>query len=211
GNYGLMYIPTVAGADYINITLKGDVISGNPYASVVQPGDASASASTASISDAKAGETTTITITVRDKEGNVIIDAVPDAFAISVAGTNAGATVSTIVANGDGTYTATYVPGSAGTDVIHIAFNDAPIHGSPYTSVVAISSVVADAPDGLIAAAGDKAVSFSWTAPANTGGAAITDYVVQYSNDNGETWHTYDDGVSSQTQATITGLTNNRP
>jgi hypothetical protein len=54
--------------------------------------------------------------------------------------------------------------------------------------------------------AGDEQVSLTWTAP--TGGSAPTDYVVQYSSDGGANWTTFNDGVSTNTSATVTGLTN---
>jgi hypothetical protein len=44
----------------------------------------------------------------------------------------------------------------------------------------------------------------SWTAP-TAGDSAITDYVIQYSTDD-STWTTFDDGVSTATTATVTGL-----
>ena len=49
-------------------------------------------------------------------------------------------------------------------------------------------------------------VVLSWSAPA-ANGSAITDYVVQYSTDGGNTWITFNDGTSTATSATITGLT----
>jgi len=45
----------------------------------------------------------------------------------------------------------------------------------------------------------------SWTAP-TAGDSAITDYVIQYSTDDSN-WTTFDDGVSTGTTATVTGLT----
>lgn len=62
------------------------------------------------------------------------------------------------------------------------------------------------APTGLTATAGNSQVSLSWTAGSN-GGAAITDYVIEYSTDN-STWSTFSDGTSTSTSATVTGLTN---
>jgi cellulose 1,4-beta-cellobiosidase len=64
------------------------------------------------------------------------------------------------------------------------------------------------APTGLTATAGNTQVSLSWTAPYN-GGAAITDYIVQYRTTAGPgTWTTFADGTSTATTATVTGLTN---
>ncbi|MGI6443569.1 MAG: fibronectin type III domain-containing protein [Candidatus Dojkabacteria bacterium] len=62
-------------------------------------------------------------------------------------------------------------------------------------------------PLNLTATAGNKQVTLNWTVPSSNGGATITDYIVQYST-NGSTWTTFDDGVSTSTSATVTGLTN---
>jgi alpha-tubulin suppressor-like RCC1 family protein len=50
-----------------------------------------------------------------------------------------------------------------------------------------------------------SSVSLTWIAPSADGGRAITDYRIQYSTD-GLTWFTFVDGVSTSTQATVTGL-----
>lgn len=47
----------------------------------------------------------------------------------------------------------------------------------------------------------------NWTAP-NNNGSAITDYLIEYSIDGGQTWQTYADGTSTSTTATLTNLTN---
>jgi len=45
----------------------------------------------------------------------------------------------------------------------------------------------------------------SWTAP-TAGASDITDYTIQYSTDDSN-WTTFDDGVTTGTTATVTGLT----
>ena len=64
------------------------------------------------------------------------------------------------------------------------------------------------APTALTATAGINRVLTSFTVPANTGGAAITNY--QYSTDNGTNW-TAVSPASTATAITITGLTNCTP
>ena len=63
-------------------------------------------------------------------------------------------------------------------------------------------------PVGLTATPGNGQVSLVWIAPSSNGGSAITDYVVQYSSNNGSTWITFPDGTSTATSATVTGLAN---
>ena len=48
----------------------------------------------------------------------------------------------------------------------------------------------------------------SWTAPANSGGLPLTDYVVRYYDYGNAGWREFADGVSTATSVTVTGLTN---
>lgn len=60
----------------------------------------------------------------------------------------------------------------------------------------------------LTATSGEGSVLVSWTAPADNGGAPITDYTVQYKDSTMVNWLSFVDGVSSATSMTVTGLTN---
>jgi len=64
-------------------------------------------------------------------------------------------------------------------------------------------------PAALTATAGNATVRLAWTAPIANGGAAITDYVVQYASSNASTtWTTFVDGVSTALNASVSGLAN---
>jgi len=51
----------------------------------------------------------------------------------------------------------------------------------------------------------DSSVSLSWTAPTSNG-EAITNYIVEFSTDNGISWTTFSHQTSSSTSITVTGL-----
>jgi large repetitive protein len=80
-------------------------------------------------------------------------------------------------------------------------------------TVTATPMWYAGAPSELSAAVaptagvGSGEVQLTWTAPASTGGAAVTDYVIESSTDR-NVWTTIDDGISATTSSTVTGLTN---
>jgi len=65
-------------------------------------------------------------------------------------------------------------------------------------------SGVPGAPTGLVAVAGPAMATLSWVAPA--GPVPVTDYVVQYAVGTSATWVTVNDGVSTATTATVSGL-----
>jgi hypothetical protein len=54
-------------------------------------------------------------------------------------------------------------------------------------------------------------VALTWTAPGNTGGEDITDYVIQYKLASDSAWSSFSDATSTATSATVTGLTNDVP
>jgi hypothetical protein len=70
----------------------------------------------------------------------------------------------------------------------------------------AYSALVPAAPTGISGTPGVGTMALAWTAPTNTGGVALTDYIIQYSTDQ-TNWTTFADGTSTATTATVTGLT----
>jgi hypothetical protein len=65
-------------------------------------------------------------------------------------------------------------------------------------------------PTSLAATPGNSQITLSWLAPSDTGGISITDYIIEFkNNDTDNIWQIFNDGVSGSLSATITGLTNN--
>jgi len=60
----------------------------------------------------------------------------------------------------------------------------------------------------LVSTPSNNSVALTWNAPSTDGGAAITDYIVEYAIANTTTWLTFADGTSTVTTATVTGLNN---
>lgn len=79
---------------------------------------------------------------------------------------------------------------------------------SGYNSVIATTFSAPSVPLTLSSTIIDvNSVTLSWAPPANNGGSPVTDYLIEYSLDNGSNWLTYNDGISSATSATVSGLT----
>jgi titin len=63
------------------------------------------------------------------------------------------------------------------------------------------------APASVQGTSGNAQVALAWTA-STANGSPVTDYVIQRTSDGGTTWTTINDGVSTATTYTVTGLTN---
>ncbi len=66
----------------------------------------------------------------------------------------------------------------------------------------------AGAPTNLVANGGNASATLAWTAPTFTGGAPLTDFLVEYSVDGGASWQTFAHPASTATTITVTGLAN---
>jgi len=64
-----------------------------------------------------------------------------------------------------------------------------------------------DAPSGLLLTTGNSQLAATWTAPTVNGGAAVTDFVIEYRTSPAGAWTVFPDGTSTATNTTITGLT----
>lgn len=66
---------------------------------------------------------------------------------------------------------------------------------------------LAGAPTNIAETHNATSVTLVWTAPADTGTLPIYDYLVEYRTTGSSTWSSFEDGVNSQTGATVSGLT----
>jgi len=69
------------------------------------------------------------------------------------------------------------------------------------------SSGVTSAPQGLAVSAAVREATLSWSVPGALNGGTLTDYLVEYRVGSSGSWVTFADGVSTDTAATVTGLT----
>jgi hypothetical protein len=124
--------------------------------------------------------------------------------------TNGGSSWS-LAANVPGSATSTRVTGLANgaTYVFRVAaLSSQGAGGFSAESGPVTPAAGAVAPTRLSASLSNGNVSLRWTAPRVPRGMRITDYVIQYTSDNGATWQVYQDGISTAARAVVTGLTN---
>ena len=115
----------------------------------------------------------------------------------------------TIFADGTSTATSTTVTGLTNGRTYQFRVRAVSAGGTGESSLTASAPVgVPGTPTSLVAVPLASSVRLTWTAPAQNGGSAITDYVVETSDDSGETWTIFADGTSTVTSTTVTGLTN---
>ena len=78
----------------------------------------------------------------------------------------------------------------------------------PWSASATATAGAPEAPAAPMLVSGDSSLSVSWSAPADNG-AAITDYDVRHSSDNGATWTEWKaSDTSTALSATVTGLVN---
>jgi hypothetical protein len=75
------------------------------------------------------------------------------------------------------------------------------------TSDAISSATLATQPTNVAATTAARSARVTWSAPASTGGVAITDYTIEYSSTGGETWTAFSHAPSTATEITVTGLT----
>ncbi|NUP98972.1 MAG: Ig-like domain-containing protein, partial [Armatimonadetes bacterium] len=140
GTYTAQYTPASPGTDQVAITLNGGAVSGSPFTSLVMANASSGAQSTATVPDGTAGALTTIIIQARDAEGNARTVG-GDTVVVMISGANS--INPTVIDQGNGTYTAQYIPATAGIDEVAISLNGTSLTGSPFGSLVTTGSVSA--------------------------------------------------------------------
>ena len=63
---------------------------------------------------------------------------------------------------------------------------------------------VPSAPSAPLGVSGDQQVTLSWGVPSTSVSAPIIDYIIETSDDDGQTWFVFDDGTSTLTTAVVT-------
>ncbi len=108
--------------------------------------------------------------------------------------------------------TATTIANAATRSVVGNAGTGTPNRLVYSADFAAAPNSVSSAPTGLAAVGYDQSVRLAWTAPAFNGGTAITDYIVEYAappaGSNALVWNVFNDGISTSSVTTVTGLTN---
>ena len=120
--------------------------------------------------------------------------------------------------------TATSTTGSYGTGVYSLGLNGLTcgttyhvqafatnLAGTGTSSDLSIATTACpaapSAPQSLAASAGNGQATLTWSVSTSTGGVSLTDYLVEYKQTVNSSWITFTDGVSTATNAIVTGLT----
>jgi len=80
------------------------------------------------------------------------------------------------------------------------------IGNSSSNIISVIPATIPNSPTQLIIVNGITDIDLHWTKPINNGGSIITDYKIEYSSNNGNSWTVYNDGVSITTNSKVIGL-----
>ncbi|HSR91626.1 MAG TPA: invasin domain 3-containing protein, partial [Gemmatimonadales bacterium] len=131
---GSWTLGTAAGTNTLSATSSG--LTGSPviFTATGTPDVADAGQSTANVPNGTILVQTVITIQARDQFGNALTSGGSD---VEVTVTGANSASATVTDNGNGTYSASYLPVLPGDDTITITLDGGQISGSPFTSTVA--------------------------------------------------------------------------
>lgn len=80
--------------------------------------------------------------------------------------------------------------------------------GGTTATVSATPLATPGAPQNLVITYGNASIAVDWDAPLSDGGAAVSDYLIQYRASSASSWTTASDGTNTNTATTLSGLTN---
>ncbi len=120
-------------------TLKLTAGAANATTSAINitAGPASGAQSTATVPGGTVGVATNISVQAKDVSGNLVT---VGGATVTVGVTGANSATPAVTDNGNGTYSASYTPATAGSDNVAITLNGTAISGSPFTSTVGATS-----------------------------------------------------------------------
>ena len=79
---------------------------------------------------------------------------------------------------------------------------------TPYITVLSKANGIPDPPTNVSGIAPTPtSIYLTWTAPAKLNGGILSDYIVLYKLNTATTWSTWNDGVGTTAETTVTGLT----
>jgi hypothetical protein len=132
---GSWTLGTAAGSGNNTLTATSAGLTGSPvtFTASATPGPANATHSTATVPNGTVGSLTPISVRAKDQYGNILTIG-GETVVVTVSGANSGTPA--VTDNADGTYSASYTPGTAGSDQVAITLNGGAISGSPYSSTV---------------------------------------------------------------------------
>lgn len=110
-----------------------------------------------------------------------------------------------LVEDGTNINTSYKVTGLTDGSVYHFRIAAINFWGTGAWAYASATPGIPESPTDLKTTPGEIQVSLSWKKPSDTGGSAISDYVIQYRKGN-NAFTTFDDGTSITTTTTVTGL-----
>jgi hypothetical protein len=137
GTYSATFTGTSAGNSTISATINGRALT-SPMPSIsVTPGPVSLSRSTISVAPASlsAGGSATVTLTAKDSFGNRETSGGAN-VAFGLGAGSAGGTFSAVTDHGDGTYSASFMATTAGSNTITATINGQPLTSAPPSIMV---------------------------------------------------------------------------
>ena len=174
---------TTTGSGNNQLTASSAGLTGSPvtFTASATPGPVNASTSTATVPNGTVGSATSIVVQGKDQHGN---NQTTGGATVVVTVSGANSATPSVTDNGNGTYSASYTPATAGSDQVAITLNGLAISGSPYTSTVAggggASSITLDAGNNQSATVNTAVATAPSVKVTDAGGNPVADVAVSF-------------------------------